>query len=344
MSARRIALALALLGVAACAGVLGLRDRREAPFAHRAHVVAGVSCLRCHGGVERAGDEGPLHLPADATCTSAGCHSRPHDSRPCLTCHATPWAQGAAAEARSHLRFSHASHLPALHGNCARCHSEVAAGDGPLRPRMATCLSCHAHQDQFRPQACDVCHVDLETERSAPSSHVVHDGDWLREHGVRAAADGELCAACHGERQCASCHGATTPMLPARRRFDDPMAASVHRAGFRARHGEEAAAQPGTCTACHAERSCQGCHQREGVAGTGAASPHPTGWVGLDRNEHGRAARRDPASCAACHGGAGEALCVSCHKVGGIGGNPHPPGWRDDRPLSQLPCRSCHVR
>jgi hypothetical protein len=80
------------------------------------------------------------------------------------------------------------------------------------------------------------------------------------------------------------------------------------------------------------------------VAGGGAASPHPTGWVGVDRNEHGRAARRDPASCAACHGGAGEALCVSCHRVGGVGGNPHPPGFRDARALSDLPCRTCHVR
>jgi len=336
--------AVAAVALAACAGVLGLRARSEGrPFAHRAHVAAGVSCLRCHPGVERAGDTGPLHLPGAADCAS--CHREPHDRRPCLGCHATPWTAGSAAEARTHLTFSHARHLPALQGNCVRCHADVARGDGPLRPRMATCLGCHAHRDQLRPAACDVCHADLPAERALPSSHVVHDGDWLREHGVRAAADAELCAACHSERSCAACHGATTPRLPARRAFDDPTAASVHRAGFRSRHADEARAQPGTCAACHDDTSCADCHQREGVAGAGARSPHPPGWLGLDRggNEHGRAARRDPASCAACHGGAGEALCIGCHRVGGVGGNPHPPGWSDDRSRSQLPCRSCHL-
>jgi len=32
-------------------------------------------------------------------------------------------------------------------------------------------------------------------------------------------------------------------------------------------------------------------------------------------------------SCAGCHGGAGEQLCVGCHKVGGPGGNPHGAGF-----------------
>jgi hypothetical protein len=60
-------------------------------------------------------------------------------------------------------------------------------------------------------------------------------------------------------------------------------------------------------------------------------------------NEHGRAARRDPASCASCHGGAGEMLCVGCHRVGGIGGNPHPPGWSSRQSLTDMPCRLCHT-
>jgi hypothetical protein len=74
-------------------------------------------------------------------------------------------------------------------------------------------------------------------------------------------------------------------------------------------------------------------------------NPHPPGWVGPARadNEHGRAARRDPVSCAGCHGGAGEALCVSCHRVGGVGGNPHPPGYRSNQPMTALPCRQCHL-
>ena len=105
---------------------------------------------------------------------------------------------------------------------------------------------------------------------------------------------------------------------------------------------------PGTCNACHDDSSCRSCHEREGVAATaaGAVSPHPPGWVGLSLadNEHGREARRDPAACASCHGGAGEQLCVGCHKVGGVGGSPHPPGWESNQPMSALPCRLCHLQ
>jgi hypothetical protein len=78
--------------------------------------------------------------------------------------------------------------------------------------------------------------------------------------------------------------------------------------------------------------------------GLGGLSPHPAGWVGvgIGGNDHGPAARRDPAACASCHGGAGEQLCVSCHRVGGVGGSPHPPGWQSNQPRSALPCRLCH--
>ena len=74
-------------------------------------------------------------------------------------------------------------------------------------------------------------------------------------------------------------------------------------------------------------------------------SPHPPGWVGTrgSDNRHGLEARANPVSCASCHGGAGEALCVGCHRVGGPGGNPHPVGFSSHKPLSDLPCRLCHT-
>ena len=40
--------------------------------------------------------------------------------------------------------------------------------------------------------------------------------------------------------------------------------------------------------------------------------------------------------------GAGQSLCVGCHKVGGVGGNPHPTGWSSKLPLAAMPCRMCH--
>jgi hypothetical protein len=339
-----VAAGLAACVLAACAGVLGLRrGSSTGAFPHRTHVLGGVGCTTCHAEIESAGDTGPLHTPADTTCV--GCHSPPHDERPCLSCHADPITAGAAAEAKAHLTFDHGAHLTGeAKGNCVRCHQAVAERDGPLRPAMAACWGCHEHDRARDVRACDGCHVDLAEEGTLPASHLVHDAGFARDHGAAASSAADLCGSCHQERFCASCHGVTAPAVPSRLRFADPFSPSVHRAGFAARHGDEARAAPGACSTCHAPDRCAGCHVARGVAGEDAANPHPPGWVGLTtaENEHGRAARIDPASCASCHGGAGEALCVSCHRVGGVGGSPHPSGWSSRQSLGALPCRMCH--
>jgi len=326
---------VALAGLAACAGILGLRRSTPESFPHRSHVVAGVSCTRCHPTMEAAGSA--LHLPDDATCTS--CHTKPHDTRSCAGCHVSTLVVAELVEARAHLKFDHRRHSSATQGNCMRCHDGVATGASRVRPPMATCFRCHADKRDAR--ACDSCHRDLAEEGTLPESHLAHDGDWIREHGTRAASSGDLCQSCHQESFCASCHGKTVPALPAATRFADPNRQSIHRAGFAARHALEARSDPGACTTCHAPDRCAACHTAKGIAGEGRGSPHPAGWVGID-NRHGREARRDPAACASCHGGAGEQLCASCHSVGGIGGNPHPPGWTSRQPLSAMPCRMCH--
>ncbi|MDX2086473.1 MAG: cytochrome c3 family protein [Kofleriaceae bacterium] len=337
----RSAFVLALIALAACAGVLGLTRRAPEAFPHRSHVLAGVSCTRCHANIER--DPGTvLHLPDAGTCTT--CHAQPHDARPCLDCHVRPGAAGELAEVRAHVRFDHGQHAAATRGNCVRCHLGVSEGDTRLRPPMAACFRCHAHDAARDRRNCDACHVDLEDSRTLPQTHLVHDGNWVRDHGTRAASSGDACQSCHAERFCASCHGQTVPVLPSKLRLGDPFSPSVHRAGFSARHALEARADPGTCTTCHAPDRCASCHLARGVAGLERRSPHPAGWVGLASadNQHGREARRDPAACASCHDGAGQMMCVSCHRVGGVGGSPHPPGWESRQPLTAMPCRLCH--
>jgi hypothetical protein len=230
------------------------------------------------------------------------------------------------------------------------CHAGAGDRTQPeLRPKMAQCFSCHAHEDQWKSRDCDGCHHDLPAEAARPASHVVHEGDFVREHGVRAASSRDLCASCHGEPFCASCHGVSVAALPWRFGFDKPAMTGLHRAGFAQRHADEARANPGLCTSCHAEeRFCSDCHTDKRLAGGAPGqlrSPHPAGWVRSQGGEHGRAARLDPGSCASCHGGAGEALCVGCHRVGGPGGNPHGRGFVSALdPQRDVPCRSCHVR
>ena len=116
------------VALAACAGVLGLRHSTPESFAHRKHVVAGVSCTRCHVGIDKPGTG--LHLPDDATCTS--CHTKPHDTRSCASCHVSQTAIGELIEARDHLRFDHTKHVGVANGNCMRCHDAVATGVGRL--------------------------------------------------------------------------------------------------------------------------------------------------------------------------------------------------------------------
>lgn len=342
MKRRVILLGIGALVVTACAGILGLTRTTSESFPHRKHVLGGTSCTTCHKDMEHG--ESTLHLPKDETCTVEGCHTKPHDTRSCMSCHSSPVTQSELVAAKDHLRFDHAKHLkdPAK-GNCMHCHVAVADGDRHLRPVMATCFKCH--DDQQAARTCDGCHRDLAEEGTLPKSHLAHDGDWMREHGTRAASSGDLCETCHTKQSfCATCHGQTVPALPATTRFADPFAPSPHRAGFAARHSLEARSDPGACATCHQPDRCTSCHLSKNVIGQGSRNPHPRGWVGLAaaENLHGREARRDPAACAACHGGAGEKLCVTCHAVGGVGGNPHPPGWTSSQPLTAMPCRMCH--
>ncbi|MEO8706915.1 MAG: hypothetical protein ABI867_43210 [Kofleriaceae bacterium] len=341
MRIRHLGLLAAGILLAACAGILGLHRASTGTFPHRAHVVAGVSCTRCHTNVNDRST--PLHLPDDASC--ATCHVKPHDPRSCLGCHSSPIAVAQVIEAQQHLVFDHTRHAAPTNNNCMRCHKGVADGDARLRPTMAICFKCHSDSASRDGRRCDGCHKDLASERTLPSTHLAHDGDWLHEHGTRAASSGELCESCHTQSYCASCHGVNAPALPSRLALGNPLQASVHRAGFAARHSLEARSDPGACATCHSPERCASCHVAKGLAaGERGRNPHPAGWIGLagSDNRHGREARRDPASCAGCHGGAGESLCVSCHAVGGIGGNPHPPGWSSRQPLSAMPCRMCH--
>jgi hypothetical protein len=330
---------------AGCSEILGFKPKGRQPFPHRVHVLKGFECVKCHVGITTATREGPLHIPGTQTCTSAGCHQKPHDTNECSNCHGLPGARAGALAARENLKFEHKSHMPRAKGNCMRCHTDIDKGADMIRPKMANCETCHNHTEQIVTGKCDPCHIDLQKEGVKPDDHLIHAGNFLREHGVRAAADRQICSSCHAEKFCVSCHGRTVPALPERLQFDNPTKAGVHRAGFKSRHSDEARADPGLCTTCHTTQVCTTCHSEERIAAkSGGKSPHPRGWLGTpgQPNDHGRAAWREPELCAACHSGAGEQLCVGCHKVGGIGGNPHTPGFKSRKSKADRPCRQCH--
>ncbi|HEY1959355.1 MAG TPA: hypothetical protein VGH28_27280 [Polyangiaceae bacterium] len=338
---------LLAVALAACASVLGFKraEDRSRPFEHRAHVLKGIACTQCHEKIRTSTRESALDLPNTARCVS--CHEKPHDTHECSTCHGESSAREEAELVHAQLRFDHGSHQRATGGDCARCHQGVANdATARLLPKMATCFGCHKHRDEWDVRKCDGCHVNVSAEEVTPDSHVVHDGDFIREHGVRAASNRDLCASCHDDRSCAKCHGVTVPALPWKLAVGDaPRTTGVHLSGFRSRHPLEARAQPGLCNTCHAEQFCVECHTQLGVSATAqnARSPHPAGWISATGGAHATEARTDPMSCAGCHGGGGEQLCVGCHKVGGPGGSPHGLGFTSSKDkVREMPCRLCH--
>ncbi len=353
MRAATIALLVTVGATASCAAILGIRDQDPArPFEHRAHAAAGVHCLSCHDGIRTDGDEDEVAWPSKATCVR--CHKKPHDERACGTCHGLPFNRGGAERARRVLRFDHGAHVKKTGADCIRCHADSLSGATVLRPKMATCLGCHGHDEDFAVKDCNRCHADMREEGSMPEDHFVHGEGFADHHASAAERSDGMCTTCHSDRFCASCHtGSMMPAVPARLSFDVPKGSGLHRAGFMARHANESRNQPGLCTTCHAPESCQSCHERQTLVPPKERTddaifknPHPEGWVGLkgERNDHGPATLRDPASCAGCHGGAGEQLCVKCHQVGAPGGSPHPLGHPPNGSRAQLPCSRCHTQ
>ncbi len=339
------AVALGVL-VAACS------QRFLTHFPHRQHLAElacgepgqpdCLSCASCHKG--SAEEQGAWQSLTPERCV--GCH----DDAPAL------WRRSvrpalATPPAGKAIIFPHDPHLELkdIKGQCVGCHAGAVgtAGGDPLFPPMATCLDCHEHQEQFAAGSCLGCHKDKDLRTLKPVSFLSHDGAWMRRHGVEARNQARQCEACHSQTSCDACHDATRPGSPAQRNPDAITSELVHRFDFMSRHALEAQAAPGQCVTCHAKTECDACHSSRGLSASvrGGQSPHPLGWgsgLGLMNNAHGPAARRDIGSCATCHDQGAASNCVRCHRVGALGGTPHPVGWRSSSPVTSPECAACH--
>lgn len=331
--------------------------QQDAPYAfpHAPHVEGDVACAKCHAGIEKATQLDPAHrqvqLPADISKNEdcSGCHDG-------STAPAAVSTQVPKRSAPYRFSFSHADHLAKVKGDCKVCHRELPdRGDTRRRtPPMATCTGCHKHQQDFVEARCTPCHVDLKGYK--PESAFAHQGDWLRIHGALAKPVAESCSQCHDQTYCATCHAAeTTPGRPSIIFPEQVERAFIHRGDYVSRHMIDERANPGSCRKCHGSPFCQSCHELQGVSSLGpnARDPHPQGWANnpaLGKNFHGNAARRDIASCAGCHDNGAQAICASCHRVGGIAdtnpNGPHTPSFvskhrSDDRRKNAM-CLYCH--
>ncbi len=349
MTSRRhivlLAVAVLLVG-AACSKRLLTRFPHEL---HLAGIECGspgkpdcLSCATCHTG---APDQATWVKPPEAVC--ARCHA----ANTAATYARSLRPAVAARPAAYDIRFAHDAHLamPDIKGQCVKCHAGAvqAAGGKPLFPPMSTCLGCHEHQAQFTANECGPCHKSNDLRGLKPLSFLSHDANWLRRHGGLGREELAMCSTCHAQAQCDSCHDATQALRAELRNPDAIHRQYVHRFEFLSRHGIEAQSQPAQCVSCHQRQDCDACHMERGVSGglVDGHNPHPPNWsgsAGTATNLHGPAARRDIASCAACHEQGAASNCVRCHKVGGFGGNPHPPGWRSGVGMDSASCAACH--
>jgi hypothetical protein len=321
-------------------------------FSHAQHAKEDVECDSCHEGVEGAKDLSQVHRPNKETC--ADCHEV-EEKETCKTCHRNVEQPGRLPRRSPtpRLVFSHASHIE-RGAECVACHTSAMVSNDLAsiqRPRMRSeCFSCHNHLADYRALRCKDCHEALSDFPIKFVSQFNHEGDFLHEHGRWAHSQPDLCATCHRQSYCADCHSQRAVLRPSVKLAEQVGQRFIHRGDWVTRHAVEAHANPQSCTRCHSNKSCNDCHSARGVSATtgqpGARSPHPPDWLNpASPNNHGLAARRQIVQCAGCHDQGSRTNCIDCHKTrqrGGVGINPHPPGWDRNGKNSNAMCKLCH--
>ncbi len=348
--ARGTGIALAALGIAACAGMLGTRQAKqpgeEVRQSHAAH--KDIPCEMCHEDVPQANTVTDHLRPLEAKCLE--CHGDKKDQKECGYCHRDP-ARPGTYPAESHtIIISHQAHLKLVKDDCTTCHVKLSeyARPGPTPPTMKSCTKCHEHKVDFDEGRCGMCHTDLKRFPLKPVAEFSHAGDFVRQHAVIARSTAEACAQCHDQTFCADCHAQTAPMRVELKFSENVTSDFIHRGDYLTRHGLEARSDAALCQRCHGTSFCSACHNQENVGpgGTSPRSPHPAGWAYPGPTSHAVSARRDIVNCASCHDQGPHSNCVGCHKVGGIGGNPHPIQWQQKHKIAEVygtaMCQYCH--
>jgi hypothetical protein len=317
---------------------------------HDRHLQAKVDCVVCHESIYDAKNLQGDFLPSEKVCLQ--CHRDAKEQGRCSMCHTDVKRAGPFRPTEQNVRLSHADHIERVKEDCRVCHKTLPS---PLRtpdgkPAMAACLGCHEHKQDYDDGKCNKCHRDLSRYPLEPITGFSHQGNYVKEHATDARSASDRCAKCHEQTFCADCHARTVPIkiedrLPERVDRD-----FIHRDDYIGRHSIDAQAEPATCRRCHGTSFCESCHQAQNLTPQSAnpRDPHPSGWAFPGSAQfHGTAARRDINSCAACHDQGAKSICVDCHKVGGVGGDPHPPGWSAhhgrDEILHNGMCRACHL-
>jgi hypothetical protein len=351
--------------LAACAGERlflfdGLSDlgaaaeppRDRIIFSHARHLKEGAGCLDCHGGVEKSQkSENTTHIPSHDQCATCHATDSRSDMNRCAICHSNPDLAAPFVSDAQGIVFSHAQHVDEAQGNCARCHYDVTRDQGggnapPRRPGMETCTN-GCHEDAMKNLECNKCHQDLSRYSVESIHYMTHSAGFERKHANVARDHSDTCNRCHERNFCSDCHSNTSLVAIESKLPDRPTRSYIHPSPYQAIHALDARMKKNTCESCHRPTFCASCHATVGLSSlaTDRSAPHPRGWLDpFSPSFHGLEARRSISACASCHDQGAKSNCVTCHQVGGSGGNPHPAGFsRREDPRQNRTCRICHV-
>lgn len=263
----------------------------------------------------------------------------------------TATTDGTSSASGSGIKFSHKLHAGDNAIACADCHTKVndsAVSSDNLRPDHTSCESCH--QEQLE-KTCTFCHVGDDPlayaakktpVRELVFSHKFHVGEQKAEcatchAGIETSEQpvGEhvptmaTCTTCHDNAKasnaCERCHTNLASLRPREH----------NRTDFMKEHAKVAQKLDANCGTCHAEESCQECHNgsdlvRVNLAGRDRQTLHMPRLFAISRGQgmtllkvhdanfrmtHGLAAKGKAQECQTCHDQ--QEFCSTCHFSGG---------------------------
>ena len=146
--------------------------QREIIFSHKKHLESGLSCEKCHEGVEKAEKMTEKHFPDMWACMD--CHDGKKQTTECSACH---------TESESVMKDYHGKSW--THGH------KFEATRQPER-----CSLCHKSDE-----SCEECHLGDNL------GQLTHSLNYEFDHSLDARGKEKDCSACHDEDSfCAPCH------------------------------------------------------------------------------------------------------------------------------------------
>lgn len=288
--------------------------------------------------------------------------------------------------------FPHRQHLAGLECggpgqdaclSCASCHEGKQAPllDGGLvstgawhQPQVNDCSSCHKDAPELFTRSVRPPIATVPAGKSIVFEHDPHlkqetiKGQCVGCHAGAVGVEGgdplfppmATCLGCHEHKAqfdkgvCTNCHK-TTDL-----RGLKPVSFLSHDASWTKRHGHLARAEPGRCETCHAQTSCDSCHDSTRPMSPAQRNPEAIERELVHRfdfvSQHAIEAESQPGTCVTCHA---TPECDACHVARGVSpmtrgsGSPHPASWssgtgfarNNHGPLARrniASCAGCH--